>query len=180
MGKPVMLKDVTVDYPHLFQAREYKGNRKFSATFLFDKGGEMDNTVKAAIEEMKASTHNNIKDRDIVYYDGDVEYPGNVHYAGKAFIRANKNEAMGAPHVFSMKNEPMTVIEAGTIYRGSLVNASVDAYVPKSPNDDKICWGLTAVQHAGEGERITGENDVDASTLFQPLGTEAKEKPSFL
>lgn len=179
MGKSVILNNVVVDYPHLFTAREYKGSRKFSATLIFEVGSAADKEVKAVIEELKSAHSKSLKARDIVYYLGDEEYPGNVHYAGKAFIRANKMESQGAPPVFTMKNEPMNVMEAAAIYRGALVNASVDAYIPKSPNDDKVCWGLNAVQHAGDGEKITGENDVDPSTLFKPLGA-GQATPDFL
>ena len=178
MGTSITLHNAVIDYPSLFTAREYKGKWRFQGTMIVEKGSDNDTAIQAALAAIREG-HPGKKLADL-YLDGDKEFPGNPHYSGKMFLRAYKNQEMGPPAVLTAENKPMTALEASTIYKGAIVNAIIDAYVPKSPNDDKICWGLVGVQKAlEEGTPITGEGDVDPESLFKPLDA-GQNKPSFL
>ncbi len=180
MGIAVRFDNVVVDYPHLFAARLYKGKYKYQLTILFDKDGPEHRDVEAAFEQLRLE--NPGKQLDPVLYDGDAKCAGNPAYTGKMFIRVSRNQDQGPPPVYGLvPEEGVLDVITGTplVKRGSIMNCVVDAYVPKSPNDDKICWGFQGVQFVRDGEPIFSGGEVAPETLFKPLTTETK-KPSFL
>ena len=51
-SKKIVLKDVRVSFPNLFQPRKDQANPRFDSLFVFDKGSEADMIVQAAVAEV--------------------------------------------------------------------------------------------------------------------------------
>lgn len=161
----VVLKDVRLSFPDLFEPVQYqgKGAFRYNGSFLVEPGSENDKKIRTAIKEaatesygakaavqLKGMENNSNK---YCYMDGDLkEYDG---YAGMMCLSAHRSQAQGAPAVVGRdKNVKLTAAD-GKPYAGCYVNASVEIYAQKGENPG-IRASLIAVQFSKDGDAFAG------------------------
>jgi hypothetical protein len=156
----VMLKNVRLSFPDLFEAKGFQGSPpKFSATFLINKteNGELayaplmkaiDDVSKTAwrgkadsvVKQLMGNTQRwPVKDGDDKDYDG---YKG--HYSLKASNAAR-------PLVVDRERNPVAESD-GVVYAGCYVNALVDVWAQDNKYGKAINVKLQGVQFAKDGE----------------------------
>lgn len=171
----VMLKNVRISFPDLFEAQSIKGGTpRYSATFLFEEDHPCHAAIKAAIaevvkakwldkankaaQEIKANGGWPIKDGDIKEYAG---------YEGNLYIRASNKMR---PQVIDRDKSPLTATD-GKIYSGCRVNAQVDIYAMDSKDFGKQAnVSLLAVQFHKDDERFSGGSSATLSDFDDESG----------
>ena len=122
MTTAVMLKNVRLSFPDLFEAREYEkgdGKPRFSETLLIKPGSDNDKAIRAAIEkeckeklgakwEAKMKTYMGDSNK-CCYRDGDAM--NNEHFEGHMILAAHRRAADGPPRVISRGKKAFTVVE---------------------------------------------------------------------
>ena len=161
----VLLKNVRLSFPDLFEPVQYqgKGAFRYNASFLVEPGSENDNKIRAAIKEaanetwgakaavqLKGMENNSNK---YCYMDGNLkEYDG---YTDMMYISAHRSQAQGAPKVVD-KNPKIELTAAdGKPYAGCYVNASLEIYAQKGENPG-VRASLIAVQFVQDGDAFAG------------------------
>ena len=171
----IMLKNVRISFPDLFEAQSIKGGApRYSATFLFEEGHPCHAAIKAAIaevvkakwldkankaaQEIKANGGWPIKDGSIKEYAG---------YEGNLYIRASNKMR---PQVIDRDKSPLTAVD-GKIYSGCRVNAQVDVYAMDSKDFGKQAnVSLLAVQFHKGDERFSGGGSATLSDFDDESG----------
>ena len=187
MTTAVMLKNVRLSFPDLFEAREYEkgdGKPRFSETLLIEPGTANDKAIRAAIEKeckeklgakweakMKAYMGDSNK---CCYRDGDTM--NNEHFEGHMILAAHRREKDGAPKVIDKDKTPLEA-KSGRPYSGCYVNTKVEIYVQGGDYPGIRCSPLV-VQFAANGEAFAARpvNDKDAEE-FEDLsdGADAED-----
>jgi hypothetical protein len=160
----VILKDVRIAFPDLFQARQFEGQGPFTygATFLMDPNSEAANLVRKTIQEvataqwqkkaddvLKAIAGNNQK---ICFYPGDnKEYDG---FAGMMALSSKRQQEAGHPKIVDQKLNELSSAD-GKPYGGSYVNAKVDIWAQENKWGKGIRCTLIAVQFVKDGDAFT-------------------------
>lgn len=179
MGIQVRLNNVVLGYNSLFVAREsemYKNGKKYSATFLVEKGSENDKKIQAAMASLIAADAVDEDDfEDPAYYDGDThkklkKYESNH---GRMVLRSSRTEAQGKPG--TLDQVPQEVMDPSTFYSGCVVNADVDIYVGRK-GGTRVCFCPVQVQFAADGERIGAREEI---TPFEAVAG-AEDVPDFM
>lgn len=163
----VMLKNVRLSFPDLFEAVEFKtgdGKPRFNATFLIERGSENDKKIEAAIveaakeqfgakyEKLVAGMRGNVN--KFCYLDGDLkEYDS---YEGMNYLAAHSKIR---PTVIDADKTPLTA-QDGKPYAGCYVNASVDIWAQKGENSG-IRASILGVQFFRDGDPFTGGTPAD-------------------
>lgn len=175
----VILKDVRLAFPDLFEPVQYqgKGAYRYNATFLITPGSEADKQIRAAIKAvaeekfpgkavamLKAWESNPQK---YCYLDGNTkEYDG---FADMMYLSAHRRQEDRAPTVIDRNKSPLTSKD-GRPYAGSYVIASVDIWAQTGENSG-IRATINGVQFFRDGDAFSGS--APASTdEFEDLGVE--------
>ena len=179
MGIMTRLTNVRISYPKLFEAEssaQFPGNKKYSATFLIQKGSS---DAKAIESAMADATRDKFSGKKVAMaapsvYDGDDDDKVNVdpRNAGYLVLRTSRAESQGAPGVFDQKAQK--VMDRSLIYPGCYVNADVDVYIGTT-GGNRVCFSLAQVQFVGDGERLDGAVPPPA---FEPVADQ--DVPDFL
>lgn len=167
MGTEVMLKNVRLSFPDLFEAKDYQDNKKFrySATFLVEPGSANDKALQAAIKEAAAEKFEKKagqieawrqNPQKFCYTPGELkEYDG---YAGKMALSAHRYATQGRPGVFDSKGvggKPNALTaEDGRPYAGCYVNGKVEIWAQDGKNAGIRCT-LISVQFAADGDAFS-------------------------
>ncbi len=188
MSTQVILKNVRLSFPDLFEAKDYQDNKRFrySATFLVEPGSANDKAIQAAIlAEAAEKFKKNPKIIDgwrqnpqkFCYTPGELkEYDG---YAGKMALSTHRYQEQGKPGVFDSKGvngvpNPLTA-EDGRPYAGCYVNAKVEIWAQDGKNPG-IRGSLISVQFAGDGDAFssgTRPSDDDFGVLEEGAAAES-------
>ena len=164
MGQQVRLNSVRLGYSQLFTATEsetYKNGKKYSATFLVEKGSENDKKIQAIMASLVAADAMDADDfEDPSYYDGDnhkkmKKYESNH---GHMVLRSSRAEKQGKPGTYDQV--PQEVMDPSTFYAGCVVNADVDIYVGKK-GGTRICFCPVQLQFVSDGERIGTQEEIN-------------------
>ena len=167
----VMLKNVRLSFPDLFEAVEFKtgdGKPRFNATFLIERGSENDKKIEAAIveaakeqfgakyEKLVAGMRGNV--HKFCYLDGDLKecdgYEGMNYLAAHSKIR---------PKVLDADKTPLTA-QDGKPYAGCYVNGVIRVWAQDNKFGKRINASLEAIQFVKDGEPL-GAPPVDLSVL---------------
>jgi len=167
----VILKDVRIAFPDLFQARQYEGQGPFTygATFLMEPGSDAAALVHKTIKEvaaekwtakasdvLKSMAGNNQK---ICFYAGDQkEYDG---FAGMMALSTKRQQEAGHPKVVDQKLNELSS-QDGKPYGGSYVNAKVDIWAQENKWGKGIRATLIAVQFVKDGDAFTATGPATA------------------
>jgi len=182
--------EVIASYPQLTTPDE-KG--KYSITLIFD-GGFPKNLKKAALDTIKAEYAGKLAGAKIVVLDtnhgkanflqtpdgltirvpwrDDAELVAKKGYPeGSAFIAVRGSKGGPQPQVVSEIPDPNndgkpTVIDAGKIYAGCIVKASIDPFCYDTDGNQGVTFGLGNIQFIRDGDRLDGRtfgvDDFDA------------------
>lgn len=159
----VLLKDVRLAFPNLFEARAFGDDGKdpaYGGSFIFAKNHPAFKELNAAIEavakekwEGKATeVLKQLRAGDkICMRDGDSkpEYDG---FPGNFFIAA-RNKAR--PFVCDRDKSPLTASD-GKPYAGCYVNATVDVWAQQNRWGRRINATLSGVQFLKDGDAFSG------------------------
>jgi hypothetical protein len=161
----VVLQNVRLSFPDLFEPVQYqgKGAFRYNASFLVEPGSDNDKKIRTAIKEaateaygakaaiqLKGMENNSNK---YCYMDGNLkEYDG---YADMMCLSAHRNQTQGAPAVVDRNKDVKLTAADGKPYAGCYVNASVEIYAQKGENPG-IRASLIAVQFRADGDAFAG------------------------
>lgn len=174
----VKLANVRLAFPDLFEATQFegKGEFRYNATFLIERGSANDRAVQAAI--MQEATEKFGKKADAMlqsikgnankfcYLNGDLkEYDG---YQGMNYLSGHRKLKDGRPLILGTDIDPSLGPDEngkpqlrrlqpadGKPYAGCYVNASVDIYAQTGQYAGMRC-GLLGVQFAADGDSFSG------------------------
>jgi len=163
----VMLKNVRLSFPDLFEAVEFKpgdGKPRFNATFMIEPASANHKKIEEAIEaaakeqfgvkyeKLVAGMRGNV--HKFCYLDGDTKdcdgYEGNNYLAAHSKIR---------PTVIDADKTPLTA-QDGKPYAGCYVNASVDIWAQKGENSG-VRASILGVQFFRDGDPFAGSTPSD-------------------
>jgi len=157
----IMLKNVRLSFPSLFQKANFNGQEtKYEATLLIPKSDKK--TLKAVREEME-TVKGKLKvsaDKYCLKDGDDVEYEG---FEGNFSLKASNSKR---PTVINRNREPLTA-DDNEIYGGCYVNAIVDFWAQNNNYGKRINANLLGVQFVkhgepfGEGGGSAGANDFE-------------------
>lgn len=157
MSKKLMLKDVRIQYPVLFEPRENKlsGKREYSARLIMPEGHAGIEAIKAAMNELfkdkfganadkklkKALGNDNTK---FLRFDDD---------RGWYYINVKRRDTDGAPTVVDRARKRLEMA-SGLPRGGDFVNALVEVWVYDNQSTGTSAT-LLGVQYAKEGEPLS-------------------------
>lgn len=185
----IMLKDVRLSFPDLFEAVEYEkgdGKPRWNATFLIEPGSAADKAIRAAIKEeaktqwkdkadaMLKSLENN--GNKYCYLDGDTKtYDG---YAGMMFLAAHRSAVIKGrrqePPLLLDNNKAKLTEDTGRLYAGCYVNAKVSIYISGAPNVGVRC-SFSAVQFWRDGDAFSANKPNEDGFEAATAGIEADD-----
>jgi hypothetical protein len=153
-----------VSYPHLFEAKLFKGKRNFSIVLIFDKDDPGLAAMKKIANEVAKAKWGDKLPRGFMspFKDGDEkEKP---EYAGKVFINFKAQESR-RPGVVDQGKQPITA-ESGAFYAGCYARVSYNCYAYDVDGSVGVNFGLNNVQKVKDGDRFDGgtsaEDDFEA------------------
>jgi hypothetical protein len=158
----IVLENVILSHPHLFEAKQYKGTGAFrySANFIFPQNYDF-TTINALVAA--ARTEKGLPDTVRTPLSQVKEGPY------KGFWQISSYAYEFAPQVVDQALQP--VMDRGQIWAGCRVNANVDIYGYNNAGD-----GVTAgVTHVMVVDNVPSEalprldNRKDAADVFQPI-----------
>lgn len=167
----LMLANVRISFPDLFEAVQFQGKGPFNygAQFLVPADGplkkQVDEAIQAVAREKWGAKAAKILEEILpdkkacCWINGDRrEYDG---YAGNWALTAKRKQEKGAPLVIDANKSPLTA-KSGRIYAGCFVNASVDIYAQDSTDGKGIRCGLLGVQFCRDGDAFGGGSAASA------------------
>lgn len=175
----IILLDVRLSFPDLWEPRQFKGQGKarYAASFLIEPGSENDKKIRAAIEAAakekwadKAEAHIKrywFQDGKCCYQEGDKkEYDG---YEGMLVLSAYRNGDQLPPKVIDRAKRPLSA-DLGLPYPGCYVNAKVDIWC-QTGDYPGIRASLNVVQFVRDGEPFSGSvpSDDDMPALDEGI-----------
>ncbi len=178
----VVLRNVRLSFPDLFQAVQYQGEGPFNyrAQFLIPEGSAMMKEVNAAIKAAAVEKWGAKADAILkaapaskagyCFADGNTkEYDG---YAGHWALSATRAMDKGRPLIINTDKSPLAA-EDGKPYAGCYVNATVDIWAQDNKFGKTMRCQLLGVQFAKDGESFSGGMSADESD-FEDLGEGAE------
>lgn len=165
MSTKIMLKNVRLSFPSIFNRSEFNGvTGKFESTFLLDKETQADQiaTIQAAIEAAIKEAKIKVPSDKRCLKDGDdSEYEG---YAGHMSLKAASNKR---PTVIDKAKTPLAEDDSDAPYAGCYVNAIVDLWVQNNDFGKRINANLYGVQFVRDGEAFgAGGGNTDVTDDF--------------
>lgn len=173
----IIIKDVRLSYPTLFQAREFKagdGKPRWSAAFIIEPGSDNDNHIKAAIEsEAKAiwgakasAILKTVMGQSNKYCYNDGSTKANEEYQGKMVLATHRSAKLTRPLVIDRDKSPLTSDDSRP-YGGCYVNAKVEIYCQTGENTG-VRASFSVIQFARDGEPFSAS--VPSDVGFDDLG----------
>ena len=172
----LMLKDVRLSFPSLFEHASYQGQSldKYEATFLIPKDSDIAKEVQAAVKEVGMEVLGKEWSKaKLCLLDGDTkDYDG---YEGMWAIKASTKKRP----VIINKDKSAISEEDGVIYAGCYVNASVSISAFQSKYGKFVQAQLNAVQFNRDGDAFGGGDSFSISE-FDDISSDSNEnEPPF-
>jgi len=177
----IILKDVRLAFPRLYEPVEYAagdGKPRYDATFIVTPGSDAEKVIQKAYDEAakvkfeKKCTSNlamiktNLQKN--CWYDGNLKEDLDG-YAGNMILATHRSKKDGAPKIMR-RDKSLIVSDAGEIYSGCYVNASVEIWAQTGEN-----MGMRAtfagIQFLRGGDSFGGARKSDGSE-FEELSAE--------
>lgn len=174
-SEKIMLKNVRLSFPRLFEARAFQEGQepRYEATFLLDPSDkaharmikEIEGQAEAIIAEKWGKKVPKKLPKCFGYADEEgIEYDG---YPGMFFVRTVKYGSSGRPVVVDRQRNPITA-DDGVIYAGCYVNGTVSLWTQDNQFGTRINGNLRAVQFVRDGDAF-GAAPVDPEDEFEAL-----------
>ena len=157
----LMLKDVRLSYPSLFERATFDGvEGKYEASFLIEDGDAQIGEIRKLFKSMMQESNLKIPAQKLCLTEsqGDDEY---------LVFKASNNRK---PIVIDRDLSPLTA-DDGRIYAGCYVNAKVNCWLQNNRFGKRINANLLAVQFVRDGERFAGMSSdmlMDGFTEIDP------------
>ena len=177
----ILLRNVRISYPHLFEPFAYQGQgkAKFSCKFLIPKDSPL---VKEIADKMKELAGNTYKDKKLPPSDKlcmrDGDQTGREEDEGYWVLSASDD---ARPVVVDQKRNPLTA-EDEVIYPGCVVNGRIRLWAQDNQYGKRINANLLGVQFMKDGERLgsgrvrqSAEEMFDSVEAFDDNGGEASD-----
>ena len=169
----IMLNNVRLSFPDLFQAVQYEGAGPFSykASFLIVPGSDNDKKIRAAIEragtaKWAAKASAIVKQAEaqgsgkFCYIDGNTKaYDG---YEGTMALAASRPQDAGAPKIIDRDLSVTLTAADGRPYGGCYVNAKIAVWAQDNKFGKAIRATLIAVQFVKDGDSFGGTGPANA------------------
>mgnify|MGYP000857369996 CR=1 FL=1 len=162
----VKLIRVRLSFPDLFVPVQFdgKGEFRYGATFLMEKGSDNHKSISAAIRAAATEGWKSKADAMIeslkgnsnkfCLQDGDLNPKGYEGYAGNMVLSARRKQKDGMPYLCD-ENKVQLTTDTGKLYSGCYVNATVDVWAQVKDYPGIRCT-LLGVQFAGDGDAFSG------------------------
>jgi hypothetical protein len=167
----LIIKNVRLSYPHLFEKIQYENREYYSANFILDKKANKEDIEKINIEIDKICAELSIDKKTIdndylCLKDGDLTKKEELKNCYYIVSRNHKH----APDVLD-RNKQIITADSGKIYSGCYVNASISiwGYNQKEKRRKGISCLLNGVQFFADGDSF-GSRKVNCFDLFEDLG----------
>jgi len=160
----IILKNVRIGFPQLFEAKDYQGDQRFnySCKLFVATGSAEDAKIRETIKQVIAAKWPKKADvmmeefrmdkKAFCYIDGKrVEYAG---AEGNWILTSRRREEDGRPLVIDQRKNPLAKSD-GKPYGGCFVNAKVDIWAQDGANKGVRC-SLIAIQFASDGDSFGG------------------------
>jgi len=163
-----MIKNARLSFPNLFQPSSFSPDapKKFSATFIIEKGSEAEKVVQAEIKKVIAEKWPKGKPGSlkVCVRDGsekDMDGFGD----GVLFFNASNDKRVP---IFDRDRTPLTE-EDGKPYAGCYVNVMVQFWCQDNQYGKRVNASLLGVQFAGDGDAFGGGARAAAAEDFPVL-----------
>lgn len=181
------LENVRLSFPHLFEAQEFQGKYRYSATLLVPADGAVKKQVDAEImrvatEKWQGKAKSVLEDvlpnkKECCWIKGERkgDYDG---YAGTWALTAYRKQSDGRPLVFDQGKHPLAEKD-GKPYAGCYVDALVEIYAQdsKESGGKGIRCALLGVQFRADGDAFAA-GSVAVADDFDDLGDGASADSS--
>lgn len=160
----IILKNVRIGFPTLWEAEEYKGDGKFnySVKAFIEPDSENDKKIRETIKQEAMAKwpkkyemlleEMRLDKKAYCYVDGKrVEYD---HPEGNWILTAKRRETDGRPLIIDQRKNPLTEKD-GKPYSGCYCNIKVEIYAQDGDNKGIRC-GFATIQFAKDGESFGG------------------------
>ena len=174
----VMLKNVRLSFPCLWNAEQFEGTGpfKYRASFLFEPNSENHKALVKAMKEVAAETWKKDADKVLANANEDSktrfigkgdskEYDG---YAGMLFVSATRNQDKGRALVMDKDKSPLGETD-GKPYGGCYVNAQIDLWAQDNRYGKTIRAQLLAVQFYKDGDAFGSGSSIATGDEFEDL-----------
>lgn len=181
----VVLRDVRLSFPDLWEAVQYQGQGPFNyrASFLMDPNSDSKKKIDAAIKEVAAEKWGAkagailpgilANPQKCCFIDGDLkEYNG---YAGNWALTATRGQDAGRPRIVDRNPKVDLLASDGKIYAGCYVNATVELWAQDNSFGKAIRATLVNVQYVKDGQSFGGATPASVDDL-DDLGYEEEEE----
>lgn len=149
----IMLKNVRVSFPHLFERSRYEdGEGKFGATLLLDPATDQAQikAVQSEIQRLLTEKLNGIKlssDRLCLR-----ARPDRAEYGDSLALSANSNSQ---PVVIDVQRNQVLDKDKNPIYPGCYVNAKISLWAQSNKHGKRVNANLVAIQFAADGDSFS-------------------------
>lgn len=176
----VVLKDVRLSFPKLFEATQFKGTGplRYEAAFLVDPSSPAHKALEETIEKVAkerwgakaGATLKRVKTakQTCCYIPGELT--GREENDGLYVLTGNRKAKDGPVGVFDADKTPIQS-DNGRVYGGCFVNASVDIWAQDGEYTGIRCT-LIAVQFARDGDAFGGVVAKSTGDEFEAVETE--------
>jgi hypothetical protein len=171
----VVLRNVRLSFPDLFEAKQFQGQGPFSyrASFLMEPDSDNKKKLDAAIKEVAVAKWAAKADgllagilpngQKCCLVDGNTKtYNG---YAGNFALSSTRDQTAGKPKVVDRNKSVELTAADGKLYGGCYVNAVVDIWAQDNQFGKAIRATLVTVQFVKDGESFGGAVPASADAL---------------
>jgi len=153
-----------VSYPHVFEAKLFKGKTNFSMTLLFDESADLSEMKKIAEQVAKEKWPNKLPEDFRSPFRNASNEPKKVakspEYAGHTWVQFKAKEDR-RPQVVGPNKKEITQ-KSGDFYPGCYARVSFNCYAYDVDGSCGVNFGLNNVQKARDGERLDSGSDAES------------------
>lgn len=179
----VLLTNVRLSYPALFEPRGFEGQEpKYSASLIIPKGDKeslkvtqeaIENAKKEGLERGTWKGNKLPANLKSPVRDGDTDRPDDDVYEDAYFINANSKYA---PAVVGKEKDRATgkaiTLGEDDVYAGCYVNVTINFYGYSAAGNNGIAAGLGNVQKEADGEHLGGRSSAESDFEFEEVDVE--------
>ncbi|MDO5015270.1 MAG: DUF2815 family protein [Clostridia bacterium] len=173
----VLLTNVRLSYPHIFEPYAFEGqSEKYSASLIISKDDkESLAIIKEAISGAMEVGESKLKGKSkkairIPLRDGDTDRAEDPAYENSFFINANSTRA---PQVVALYADPKTkkpvFLDEEDVYPGCYVNVTINFFAYNTSGNVGIGAGLGNIQKYDDGERFGSATSAESDFEFDDL-----------
>lgn len=153
MSKIVLLKNVRLAFPSLYEPTAYKdGEKKYQATLILEEGDPQIEMLRLAIAQVATQRWGRIPPGFLpCLRDGSAKEVDGFG-PGTWFLNAKSKTK---PSVYGANNE-LLAAQDGIVYGGCYVHARIELYAFDGQGQKRVNAGLSGLKFAKDGEPFAG------------------------